>query len=430
MSKALLAAPRRAAILTLALAVGLAACDSSPSGPHSDASTPAVIAGGIQFAGGGGASAQDLSGVEVVVESDGAADITDTNGAFRIVTSDVDGQVRLRFRKGAMDVTLDLSGITAGTMFTLTVTLSDTSATVADSTSSELDEFEGEATLLSVSGSAPNRTLSIEVAAEANRRYAVDVVESATTFEADGDLLTFEALLTRLQANQQVRVEGDGNAQSDGRVVATSIKAETDDDDDDDGEDDEDFEGDVTEMAVSGVAPTRTARVTLVDDSVSTTVDIIEGTTVFDTDGDVLTFEAMLSAHASGAELEVEGDGELGQDGVWTASFIEVETDDDGDDDEDDEDNDDEEFEGDVTALAVSGTAPARTARLTLVDDSVTTMVDIIEGTTVFDTDGDILTFEAMLAAHASGKVLEVEGEGDLGQDGVWTARTVEVEID
>lgn len=428
MSTALLAVPRRIAPLALALAVGLTGCDSSPSDPNSETSTPAVIAGGIQFAGGGGATAQDLSGVEVVVEADGATDVTDANGSFRVVTTDVDGQVRLRFRKGAMDVTLDLSGITAGTMFTLTVTLSDTSATVSDSTSSELDEFEGEATFVSVTGAAPNRTLSIEVTYEANRRYAVDVGESTTTFEADGDLLTFEALLARVQASQQVRVEGDGNAQSDGRVVATSIKAETDDDDD--GDDDEDFEGDVTDLAVSGVAPARTARVTLVDDSTATTVDIVEGTTVFDTDGDILTFEAMLSAHASGAELEVEGDGELGPDGVWTARFVEVETDDDGDDDEDDEDNDDEDFEGDVTAVSVSGTAPARTARLTLVDDSVTTVVDIIEGTTVFDSDGDITTFEAMLAAHASGQVLEVEGEGDLGQDGVWTARTVEVEID
>ena len=94
-------------------------------------------------------------------------------------------------------------------------------------------EFEGYATLVSVDGDAPERTMRVEVDDD-GEIVTVDIVEGTTVFKDDGDFNDFDSLLGALDAGVMVEIEGEGPIQEDGSVMAYEVKAETDDDMDDD----------------------------------------------------------------------------------------------------------------------------------------------------------------------------------------------------
>ncbi len=398
----------------------LSGCDSSPAGLDDMGEGAAVLIGSVGVASAGGAA--DPSGIMVSIPGQTASDITDAAGTFRIESVGASGGLTLRFRRGTMDVSVEVNGVVPGTLLRVAVTVSDTSATVDSTSASGLAEFEGEATFAGVAGATPNRLLVLTVRSDTGS-VLVEVSENTTLFDADGDLTSFQSLLARAESGGQVRVEGDGSPVN-GGLSATVIKAETDTDDDDDSDDhdddDEDFEGYVTDLAVGGTAPSRTVSVTLLDDTAEVVVDIVEGTTIFDEDGDVHSIDALLAAFQSGTKLEIEGQGDLQSSGAFAATAIEVETD----------DNSDDDFEGKVSSLSVSTTPTGRIIRVTLVDDAESFTVDIVEGSTTFDSDGDFTTFDEVLAAYGSGQALKMDGEGVPAEDGVIVATEVEVETD
>jgi len=283
-------------------------------------------------------SGSSLAGIEVRVEGESVATLTDDTGAFRLEVRAKDGRVRLRFRRGSMDVRLELTGIPPGRVLQIEVGLADDGATVLSSDDDGEDEFEGVATLLSLEGDAPQRTASLDVVG-AHRSWSVDVLEGVTAFDDDGDLGTFDALVEALQAaTQPVEIEGEGTLRDDGSIGATEVKAETEHADDD-GEDDdhgqaedegpEEFEGAAALVSIDGEAPDRTARVELTGETGVLMVDIVEGVTTFDPQGDVLGFSAMLDALGqAGLTVEIEGEGTLQDDGSVLAAAVKVETDD------------------------------------------------------------------------------------------------------
>ena len=306
------------------VAIGLTGCDSTSTGIDDDGDGAAVLLGSVDIAAGGGA---DASGIVVSVDGQTASDTTDASGTFRVEVVAVSSSVTLRFERGLTNTAVTIDGVTPGSLIRVAVTVSDSGATVDSTSSSGLMEFEGEASLTGLTGSAPNRVLSINVTS-GSRTTVVHVSESGTAFDSDGDLVTFDALERRVVAGLQVRVEGDGTPNSDG-VQASFIKAETDEDDDDDDHDDPgDFDGDVVALSVSTAESGRIMRVQLVDDSTTSTVEIVEGSTSFDPDGDYTTFDAVLAAHDAGHRLEMDGKGTPREDGVIVATEVEVERDD------------------------------------------------------------------------------------------------------
>lgn len=311
--------------LAACVAVALAGCDSSGTGID-EGDGAAVLVGSVDVAGGGGA---DASGIVVSVDGQAASDTTDANGTFRVELVPVSSSVTLRFERGLTNTTVTIEGVTPGSLIRIAVTVSDSGATVDSTSNSGLVEFEGEATLSAITGTAPTRVLVLNVTNGSHTR-PVHVSESSTVFESDGDLITFDALERRVVAGLQVRVEGDGSAGADG-VHASLIKAETDEDDDDDVDDKNDpgdFEGDVASLSVSTTEAGRIMRVELVDDSTTATVDIVEGSTSFDSSGDYTTFDAVIAAYDAGQRLEMEGKGALQEDGVIVATEVEVERED------------------------------------------------------------------------------------------------------
>ncbi|MDH3272749.1 MAG: hypothetical protein OEN56_15530, partial [Gemmatimonadota bacterium] len=200
---------------------------------------------------------------------------------------------------------------------------------------------------------------------------------------------------------------------------------------------DNEFEGMASLVAVDGDAPARTARVAVASEGGTEHVDIVEGGTVFDNEGDILSFGDMLAAlDRADLAVKIEGEGTRQDDGSVLASAVKVETDDDGhDDDVDDDDGDQDEgpdeFEGMASLVAVDGEAGARTARVELVSEGGVEHVDIVEGGTVFDNEGDILSFGDMLAAlDRADLAVKIEGEGDRQDDGSVLASAVKVETD
>ena len=172
-----------------------------------------------------------LAGIEVSVEGASVLDLTDDAGDFRLEVRAQDGRIRIRFRRGSMDVRLELEGLASGSTLRLEVSLSDDGATVlsaSDDDDEGPDEFEGIATLVSVDGDAPNRTLRVELVNDGGS-LLVDLLEASTVFDASGDITTFAGVQPALErADLTVEIEGDGELQDDGSVIATSVKVETD----------------------------------------------------------------------------------------------------------------------------------------------------------------------------------------------------------
>jgi hypothetical protein len=429
------------------------ACDDStdPFAPELEAGS-AVVAGRVVTTAPAAVAAASSSstGAGVVVEVVGTAavDTTDANGAFRLEVAAGDDPLVLRFRTGGLEATLELQGVPAGTILGITVDLSQDGARLGHRDDGDHDDLDGYATLLSVAGDAPTRSMLIEVRDDDDDddRYEVRVDEEATVFDSDGDLDDFGALLQALEAGRTVEVDVDARRTENGALVAVHLEADLEDDEDsddsdDDGNDDsdgegeeEDFEGYATFVEVVGEAPQRTLRLEVAEDDDDTLlVHVLEGVTEIDDDGDYTTFQAILDAARSGRTLDVEGDGSLQDDGSLAAHEIEV--DDEGSDDSDDGNDDsdgegeEEDFEGYATFVEVVGEAPQRTLRLEVAeDDDDILLVHVLEGVTEIDDDGDYTTFQAILDAARSGHTLDVEGDGSLQDDGSLAAHEIEVD--
>ena len=80
--------------------------------------------------------------------------------------------------------------------------------------------------------------------------------------------------------------------------------------------------------------------------------------------------------------------------------------------------------------MSVTGDAPARTLRLEVTHEGRTVLVDVLEGRTVLDNEGDYTAFADLLAAAQADVRLEVEGEGTLQDDGSIAATEIKAEVD
>lgn len=413
----------------LALPLIVSACDGND--PLAPEAAPAVVVGRVASVvaatpttpGVSSAAGATLVGIEVSAEGGAWTDVTDDNGGFRLEVRARDGAIVLRFRRGAMDVRLAIAGVAAGSTLRLELRLDHNGVTVLSSSESDEWEFEGIASLLSVDGEAPTRTVRVELAHH-DRSVIVDLIEGTTHIEGDGDITTLGELLVVLhQADVEVKIGGEGRRQEDGTIIATSVKVETDDDDDDD--DRHEFEGIASLLSVDGEAPTRTVSVALADDDGSAVVDLVEGTTHFEYHGDITTVDGLLAAlDQADVEVEIEGRGEPQEDGTIIATSVRVETDDDDDDDR-------HEFEGVASLRSVEGDAPTRTVRVALVHDGRSVIVVLIEGMTHIENDGDITTLDGLLAVLDQADVeVEIKGRGDPREDGTIVAASIKIEIE
>ncbi len=123
-----------------------------------------------------GSTSSMLGGIEVSVEGESAIDVTDDSGNFRLEVKEHDGLVRIRFRRGPLDVRLEIEGGSLGATVQFEVGLADRTATLLSSHDSRDYEFEGVAALVSVEGEAPSRTVRVELTHETGSEF-VDIVE-------------------------------------------------------------------------------------------------------------------------------------------------------------------------------------------------------------------------------------------------------------
>ena len=444
---------RRFSVVTaLALITTAGACDSTES-PTALEDEPIVVLGHVASVTQvdpslgpslSSSSSSSLGGIEVSIEGGTAADLTDDGGNFRLEVRQHDGRLRIRFRRGSLDVRLEIEGVATGTVVQFVVVLDHGGATLLSSHDGREAEFEGVAALVSVDGESPSRTVRVELT-DSIGSTLVDIVEDRALFDNEGDITTLTDLLAALdRTDLPVKIEGEGERQDDGTIVAAGIKVETDehDDDQDDENDDEEiadadeFEGVAALVSVDGETPSRTVRVELTDSIGSTLVDIVEDRALFDNEGDITTLTDLLAAlDRADLTVKIEGEGERQDDGTIVAAGIKVETD--GHDDDQDDDNEDDEiavadeFEGVAALVSVDGESPSRTVRVELTDSIGSKLVDIVEDGTVFDNEGDIMTLTDLLTAlDRTDLTVKIEGEGERQDDGTIVAAGIKVETD
>jgi hypothetical protein len=249
---------------------------------------------------------------------------------------------------------------------------------------------------------------------------AADTTDSAGTFRVEAVSSDRKMVLRFRRGSLDARIEIEGV--NPGALLRLEITLHDDSvslSDSSQGDHNE-FEGKASFVSVSGFAPARILRVEIADTAGALLVDIVEGSTRFDNEGDILSFGDVLAALAVGGTPEMEGDGTRQDDGSVAAAEIKVETDEDAEN----------EFEGKASFVSVSGIAPARALRVEVADTTGTLLVDIIEGFTRFDNEGDFLSFGDVFAALQAGTALRVEGEGTLRADGTIGAVEAKVETD
>ena len=337
--------PRRGRLTALALiALASAACDEGT--PLALDGQPLVVTGQVlsvtSDAGPAAASsssdAGSLGGIEVSVEGSAATTITDAQGGFRLEVEGELDRLVIRFRRGGLDARIELEGLSPGATLHLEVRLSDDGGTVRrdDGLGAEV---QGQVRLVELRGTAPNRTLRVELSASGSVTL-LEIDESSVRFESDGDVLGFEALLSALaRSDLSVRLEGDAVLLEDGTVLATSIKVETDEHAADDGQPDDDrggdddgaagveFEGAATLLGVTDDGSSRIVRLQVTGDG-SWEVWFAEGVTSFDAGGDIRTVAALALAMAGTADVRVEGRGTRQEDGSVLALTARAEIDD------------------------------------------------------------------------------------------------------
>jgi len=161
-------------------------------------------------------------------------------------------------------------------------------------------------------------------------------VDGATLWDPLGDLFDLAAADEALARGANVQIEGTATVRADSSLLATSLKAETDEDDDGTGAMRE-FDGDVGSVNVAG------SSIQLAD---GTTV-LVDGATIWDGLGDIFSLGALAQAVTAGTPSRIEGDGSEQSDGHILAATLKAETDDPGDDDDGDDDSDDDSDDDD-----------------------------------------------------------------------------------
>lgn len=156
-------------------------------------------------------------------------------------------------------------------------------------------------------------------------------VDGATQWNMLGDLFDLGAVDDAIGRGASVQIEGTADVHADGSLLATTLKAETDESDDDGPGAFRQFDGDVGNVDVAG------GSIQLAD---GTTV-LVDGATIWDSRGDVFSLSALAQAVATGIPSRIEGDGNEQPDGRILATALKAETDDPDDDDDGTGDDDD-----------------------------------------------------------------------------------------
>lgn len=315
---------RPSAILVAAAA--LASCDASSDPTAPDApETLAVVSGQVSVASSAGpSSATDPSGVVVSIDGATESDVTDANGDFRIETRTTSERITLRFRRGAIDVRLELDGVTPGSVLRVRVRLTDHDASLTDWMRGSRVEFEGAPRFVSLTGAAPARVLRV-VVMQGDRSVPVTIVENRTTIARDGDLVTFDEIARGVSASIRMKLEGEGLRLDDGSIGAIRVKAETEHD----GSGDDrlvDFRGTAVPISVTGTAPERILAISVGASDLRILVS--ESATRLDPEGDLTTFDALLAGLRSTTPVRVEGNAVFRGSGNWLATVLKAETDD------------------------------------------------------------------------------------------------------
>jgi hypothetical protein len=167
----------------------------------------------------------------------------------------------------------------------------------------EVDDAEFENVVASVDRLAQSLTLV---------DGTVVVIGDGTIWDEDGDILDFATLADLVDGGNEVKVEGEGARQSDGSILATTIKAE------------------VEEVEFEGLAVTvgLGAQSITLDDG---TVVVVDSETVWDPSGNLFSLAAVSAALTAAGKVEIEGEGYYQFDGSILANRIKAKLDDDDD---------------------------------------------------------------------------------------------------
>ena len=436
-------------IVALLLSLFASACNEaadSPVGPELSVTT--VVGQLERVRSEPGAAA--VFGVEVFGPGARRA-VTDEFGHFRLEIPRGE-PIELRFLRSDIDATLNLGSAHMPWLQVGFEVVGDAVQVLSVADTPEA-EFEGIVSAFSTEGDPGVRTAEFEVSDSLGTDRVV-VSEAETAFDPEGDVLSFDALITALEAGvMSVRIEGDGVRQNDGSIFASELKAETDQDDgeeensgeedsaDDSAEDDADqpeFEGVAALISLEGETPSRTMLVEVTDSMGSRSVGITEGLTLFDSLGDLTSFADLLAALESAARvIDLEGSATLREDGVLMAVEVKAEVEEDPVNDEVPETGETEtpdalvSFDGAVALVEDESTADPRSLLLAVSDTTAEWSVRVVEGETLFDNEGDVLSFSDLRAAVLAGSLpIRMEGDGPAGDAGVIRATTIKVEID
>jgi hypothetical protein len=209
--------PRHSLIGIILLSIGaLSACNSSPTSPSSSSQSSVTVNGSVFAPGGGNASTQTVpAGRMETIPAGMTVSITGTNvtaqvnaaGRFALLNVPP-GNAELRFNAPGILASISLIELQAGQTIELTVTVSDTSATVESDRRSLGREEQVEGRVESL----PPTTAALSLVV-AGRTVTTD---GNTTFYLAGAPVSFSSL----EIGQRVHVKGQTNA---GTLLARTI---------------------------------------------------------------------------------------------------------------------------------------------------------------------------------------------------------------
>lgn len=224
-------------------------------------------------------------------------------------------------------------------------------------------------------------------------------VDDDTVFDAQGDLDSVQAIRDALERGDVVRVEGRGVLEATNVVRAETLRAEV-----------LGPTGDIQFVGRVVFLDRGTRQITLQS---AIRLDVsVPPSTQFDAGGDLETFEEMADAFDRGDLMQVEGSGDLLNDGTARAREMRVEIVSDT--------NEPADFFGNVSSV------DDLNQRLQLQNGTVV----VIDGTTQFDSGGDLTSFGQISDAVRDGETVTVEGDGTRRGDGSIRAATIRAETD
>ncbi|MDZ7719794.1 MAG: DUF5666 domain-containing protein [Balneolaceae bacterium] len=241
------------------------------------------------------------------------------------------------------------------------------------------------------------------------------IVEGSTVFDEDSDYSTLEEVATALSEGVDIEAEGDYAPQSDGSLLVTNVKFESDEADDDGDGDDEDRE----EKPFNGIVESADAS----EKTFSLTNGLllhVNNDTEFD--DDIQSLGNLVGALQRGDKVTVEG--EYFKDSEDNNIAIEAEFDVErrnGDDDDEDEEDEEERDEFEFDGVVQSANAAAKTFRI---DD----LTFLVTNDTEFD--GDLNSIGDLVGALQRGDEVEAEGEYYTDSDGRNIVTEVEFDVE